>query len=103
MWYVAQYDLISSHTSLSFSFSEVPLDVLEHLLRTPGGVDLHHHILLAVVLYDGHGGLLVGDEPLLQRLRVVVRSARPGGAPSKAPLYTGVLVTSIKKIEITRI
>ncbi len=76
------------------SSCKVSLDLLEDLVRRLSGVNLHDEVLLAVVLHDGHGGLLVGHEALLQRLLVVVGAARAGGAAGQAAGHAGLLVAS---------
>ena len=71
---------------------EMLLDLFEHLFGRLGGVDLNHLAVLAEVLDDGHGGVEVGVEPLLQRLEVVVGAAGAGGAAVQAPLDARLLV-----------
>ena len=41
---------------------------------------------------DGHGGVEVGVEPLLQGLEVVVGTAGAGGAAAEAAVHAGFLV-----------
>ena len=92
----ASFHLISS----SLLHSKMLLDLLEDLVRCLLGVDLLDEALRPEVLDDGHRGVDVGVEALLQGLQVVVGAAGAGGAAAQATVHARLLVAHEEQDEL---
>ena len=66
-------------------------------MTKPVGVYLPDQAFRPELLYNGHGGVEVGDKAFLEGLLVVVCPPRPGGPPLQATLSANLLVASEKQ------
>ena len=66
-------------------------------MTKPVSVYLPDQAFRPELLYNGHGGVEVGDKAFLKRLLVVVSPPRPGGPSLQATLSANLLVASEKQ------
>merc|ERR1719319_180455 len=77
--------LIYLSTGHSIRLCQDLLNFGKNFIRRLGGIQLVHQVQLLKVPDDGHGGLLIRDEPLPQALLVVIRPATSSSSSAKAP------------------